>query len=242
MFSVRFLAGKAAIVTGAGAGSGAATALALASAGANVMVNDINPDSAERTAEAIMAGGGRAMAFQGDVCNRFQAAALIETARDTYGQIHILVNAAGVYKPEPLARIDEWDWRRHLDVNLTGTFFCTQLMGRVMADEGGGIIVNIASAAYNSTLPEGAGYIASKAGIVALTRQAARELAQHNIRVNAVCPGNIVEADMPEVASPNNALARMGLPEEVADVVLFLCSDASRFITGQAIVVDGGGD
>jgi 3-oxoacyl-[acyl-carrier protein] reductase len=242
MFASRYLDGKTTIVTGAGAGIGAATALALANAGANVMVNDINPDAAEAIAHQIVTMGGHAMAFQGDVCNRFQAAALIETTRDMYGQIHILVNAAGVYKPEPLTRIDEWDWRRHLDVNLTGTFFCTQLIGRVMADEGGGIIVNIASAAYNHTLAEGAGYIASKAGIVAFTRQAARELAQHNIRINVICPGNILEPDMPEVAMPNNALARMGLPEEVADVVLFLCSDASRFMTGQALIVDGGGE
>lgn len=240
MFASGFLAGKSAIVTGAGAGIGAATARALANAGANVMVNDINPDSADKTAAVIMAAGGKAMAFQGDVCNRFQAAALIETARDTYGQIHILVNAAGVYKPELLARIDEWDWRRHLDVNLTGTFFCTQLIGRVMADEGGGSIVSIATASYNRALPAGASYLASKAGIIALTRQAAHELAPHNIRVNAICPGNIVEPDMPATDIPNNALARMGLPDEIADVVLFLCSDASRFITGQALIVDGG--
>lgn len=235
------LSSRTAIVTGAGAGIGQAIALGLARAGANVMVNDLNPDRVDEMARQIGAAGGKAAAFQGDVGNRFQAAALIETARDVYGRIDILVNAAGAFKADPFARIDEWDWRRQLEVNLTGTFFCMQLMGRVMADEGGGVMVNIASTAgYTRTLPQGAAYAASKAAVVALTRQSARELAPHQIRVNAICPAYIREPDMPVFETPPNALARMGTPEEVADVVLFLCSDAARFITGQVIVVDGG--
>jgi 3-oxoacyl-[acyl-carrier protein] reductase len=232
--------GRTVIVTGAGAGIGEAIATAFVQAGARVVVNDLNPDRAERIAEALKAAGGQAVAFQGDIGNRFQAAALIETARDAYDRIDIFVNAAGIYKAEPIARIDEWDWRRQIEVNLVGAFFCTQLMGRVMADEGGGTIVHIASTAgYSHTLPMGAGYVASKAGLIGLTQQAARELAPSDIRVNAVCVGSIAEPDMP--AEPHNMLNRMGNPADAAQAVLFLCSDAARFITGQMLVVDGGG-
>lgn len=229
----------AAIVTGAGDGIGRAAALALADAGAAVAVNDLNPDRAERVTQEILDLGGRAFAFQADVSNRFQVAALIEEARTQFGQIHILVNAAGVFKAhDPLAKLDEWDWRRQIDVNLTGAFFCTQLLGRVMADEGGGCIVNVGSSAWDSTLAENTGYIASKAGLVGLTRQTARELAPHNIRVNAVCPGNIEAATMPPITP--NMIGRSGTPDDVTPVILFLCSEGARFLTGQAIHVDGG--
>ncbi|MEO8612922.1 MAG: SDR family oxidoreductase, partial [Chloroflexota bacterium] len=138
----------------------------------------------------------------------------------------------------------EWDWRRLLDVNLTGAFFCSQLVGRVMADEGGGVIVNIASSAgHPNPLPDGVGYVASKAGLIGMTKQIAREYAPQNIRVNAVCPGNIEDpfSEPAEKKSiPANAQGRWGTPDEVAAVTLFLCSDAARFITGQAINVDGG--
>ncbi|MBZ0288983.1 MAG: SDR family oxidoreductase [Anaerolineae bacterium] len=241
-FSVN-LSGQAALVTGAGADTGRATALALAASGAAVVVNDINPDRAERVTAEIAAAGGRALAWQADVSNRFQVGSLIEGARDAFGRIHILVNAAGARKLGPASRLDEWDWRRLLDVNLTGAFFCAQLIGRVMADEGGGVIVNIASAAgHPNPLPDGVGYVASKAGLVGMTRQLAREYAPQGIRVNAVCPGNIdVPIEPPEqVKIPANAQARWGSPDDVASVVLFLCSDAARFITGQSINVDGG--
>lgn len=235
------LNGQTAIVTGAGAGIGRAVALALAGAGAAVVVNDLNPDRADQVVEAIEAAGGRALAVDGDVSNRYQAAALIERARDAYGRIHILVNAAGIYRADPIARIDEWDWRRQIDVNITGTFFCTQLLGRVMADEGGGCIVNIASTAgHGGTIAQGTAYVTSKAAIVGLTQQSARELAPSGIRVNAVCPGNVGEPDKPAPESPANALQRAGTAEEVAEVVVFLCSPSASFIVGQSINVDGG--
>lgn len=234
------LRGQTALVTGAGAGVGLAAAQALAAAGAAVVVNDQNPDRADQAAQAITAAGGRALSWQADVSNRFQVGSMIEAARDAYGRVHILVNAAGVVKLGPALALDEWDWRRVLEINLTGAFFCSQLLGRVMADEGGGVIVNLASTAgHPAPLAEGAAYVASKAGVIGLTRQLARELAPLGVRVNAVCPGNIAEGDLPD-APPANAQRRWGTPAEVAAVILFLCSDAARFLNGQAINVDGG--
>lgn len=236
------LTGKNALVTGAGADVGRAVALALAAAGASVVVNDINPDRAERIAQEILTSGGKASPWQADVSNRFQVGSLIEAARDAYGGIDILINAAGVYKITPMPKVDEWDWRRILEVNVNGAFFMSQMAGRVMADEGGGVIVNIASTAgHPNPLTEGVAYVTSKAGLVGMTKQSAREFAPLGIRVNAVCPGNLTPDDPTTApAQPTNAQGRYGTVDEVASVVLFLCSDAARFITGQAINVDGG--
>jgi len=239
-FSVR-LDHKTALVTGAGAGIGEAVALALAQAGAAVVVNDLNPDRTDTVVSRIVEIGGRALAWQADVSNRFQVSGMIEAARDAFGRIDILVNAAGVYKRGALTLLDEWDWRRVLDVNLTGAFFCTQLISRVMADEGGGSIVNIASTAgHPASLSDGVSYVSTKAGVIGLTRQSARELSPLGIRVNAVCPGNIEDEDAPRTSQDAIPLRRLGMAAEVANVVLFLVSDGASYITGQAINVDGG--
>lgn len=235
------LSGQTAVITGAGAGIGKAAALALSAAGAAVLVNDINPDRADSLADELNAAGGLALAWQADVANRFQAAGMVEKARESFGRVHILVNAAGTFKHDPMLKLDEWDWRRLIDVNLTGTFFMCQLLGRVMGEEGGGVIVNIASTVgYTGTLPEGIGYASSKAGVIGLTRQAALEYAPQKIRVNAVCPGSILEDDMPAPDVARIPLASAGTPQDVASAVLFLCSDAASFITGQTLIVDGG--
>lgn len=235
------MTGHVALVTGAGADVGRAAALALAAAGSSVVVNDLNPDRVTRVVEDITMTGGRAFGWQADVTNRFQVGSLIEAARDAFERVDILVNAAGAVNAVPMLKLDEWDWRRLLDVNLTGAFFCSQLLGRVMAEEGGGIIVNIASTAghpHAHGAQHGAGYVASKAGLIGLTKRCAVEYAPLGIRVNAVCPGHVSEN--PGETPPPNAQARFGSAVEIANVVLFLCSDAASFITGQAINVDGG--
>ncbi|KAB2906077.1 MAG: SDR family oxidoreductase [Anaerolineae bacterium] len=234
------LTGKRALITGAGAGVGRATAMALAQAGAWVFCNDINPDRAQQIADEINAEGGRAIGWHADVSNKLLVGPMVESMRDHFERIDIVVNAAGVEKRSTLIKLDEWDWRRVLDVNLNGAFFLTQLAGRVMADEGGGVIVNIASTAGHTLARESsAAYTASKAGMIGLTKESARELAAYGIRVNAVCPANI-EEDSPVETTHHIPQKRLGTPEEVANVVLFLCSSAASYITGQAIHVDGG--
>lgn len=244
------LSNRVALVTGAGRGIGRAIALVLADAGAYVCVNDINPDTARATVNEILAQGGQAFEHVADVAKKLQVGPMIEAVRDRWGRLDILVNNAGVEPKASVLTLDEWDWERTLGVNLTGTFLCTQLAGRVMQDQGGGVIVNIASiAGHKSPLPNASAYCASKAGVVGFTRECARELAAYNIRVNAVCPGVIV-TPMTEKSRNNPDLMRkwlddipqkrLGEPGEVAWVVLFLCSDAASYITGHALVVDGG--
>lgn len=222
--------GRVALITGGGAGIGLAVAEAFGRAKASVCVMDVNPDRAERAAQVVIAAGGQAIGFDGDVANRFQSAAAIEATRAAFGQVDYLVNAAGVFKQGEALLLDEWDWRRVLDVNLTGTFFMTQLLGRVMADAGGGAVVNLAAMGAR---PQGVAYVASKMGVVGLTQQLARELAPYQVRVNAILAGSLGEDDMP-VATP------MGNPEDAASAALFLCSESARFITGQTLTIDGG--
>ena len=219
------LTGRTALVTGAGAGMGGAIALALAASGASVAVSDLNIERADRTAEAIRAAGGIACALHADISNRFQVANMIERARDAFGGIDILVNAVAILHAEPLLHVDEWNWRRQIEVNITGTFFCTQLVARVMADEGGGCVINLASLeASMASVSAGIGFITGGAGLIGMTRQAARELAPHNIRVNCI-------------ATPSSAESK----EEVANAALFLCSDAAKSLTGQVLAAGGDG-
>jgi NAD(P)-dependent dehydrogenase (short-subunit alcohol dehydrogenase family) len=245
---------KVAIVTGAGQGLGEAIARILAEAGAKVAVNDLNPDRAERVAESIRGTGGQAIGITADISNKFQCVHLIETTRAEWGRLDILVNNAGIEPVESVLKLDEWDWDRCIDVNLKGTFMMSQLCGRVMADEnrerGGGAIVNISSiAGVEIPLMHRAVYCASKAGMVGFARECAREFAQYGIRVNTIVPGVFI-TPMTEKARQNPEMMakwmreipmeRLGDPEEVASAVLFLCSEASSYMTGTTLTVDGG--
>lgn len=244
---------RVAIVTGAGQGLGEAIARVLAAAGARVAVNDLNPDRAERVAKEITGDGYQAIGVGADVSNKFQCVHLVETTRARWGQLDILVNNAGIEPVSPILKMDEWEWDRCLDVNLKGTFFMSQLCGRVMAEENrerGGTIVNISSiAGVEIPLTHRAAYCASKAGIVGFARECAREFAEYGIRVNTVIPGVFV-TPMTEKARQNPEmmakwkreipLERLGEPSEVAQVVLFLCSEASSYMTGSTVTVDGG--
>lgn len=245
---------KVAIVTGAGQGLGEAIAYMLAEAGAKVAVNDLNPDRAERVAGAIRNRGGEAIGITADISNKFQCVHLIETTRAEWGRLDILVNNAGIEPVESILKLDEWDWDRCIDVNLKGTFLMSQLCGRVMADEnrerGGGAIVNISSiAGVEIPLMNRAVYCASKAGMVGFARECAREFAQYGIRVNTIVPGVFI-TPMTEKARQNPEMMakwmreipmeRLGDAEEVASAVLFLCSEASSYMTGTTVTVDGG--
>lgn len=211
---------KVGIVTGAGQGLGAQIAQALAAAGVRVAVNDINPDRAERTAVAIQQAGGEAIAVAADVANKFQCVHLIETTRAQWGQLDILVNNAAIMPQSTLLKLDEWEWNRCLEVNLKGTFFMSQLCGRVMTDENqarGGVILNMGSTAgVDLPLENRAAYCASKAGVVGFSRECAREYAPYGIRVHTLLPDEEPDEERPLP------------PAQIVQKVLALCQHPSN--------------
>ena len=244
---------RVAIVTGAGQGIGRGIALRFALEGAAVVVAELDVALAMRTAAEIEAVGGRALAVPTDVADRAQVEAMVARTMDHFGGLDILVNNAAIaLLYEPFFEISEASWRRMIDVNLSGAFWCSQAASRHMAERGRGWIVNIGS--VNSFHPETqvAHYAASKGGIVLLTRAMALDLAPHGIRVNAIAPGG-VHTERTELfdADPANReilaralggipLGRRGEPDEIAQGAVFLSCDESSYIQGHTLVIDGG--
>jgi 3-oxoacyl-[acyl-carrier protein] reductase len=241
------LLGKVALVTGAAQGIGRAIALLLAQKGADIVVSDINLEKAEETAREIEAIGRRAMAIRADVSNTNDVEHMVEAILERFGQIDILVNNAGIARDKLLLRMTEEDWDAVLDINLKGTFNCTKTVIRHMSKQRSGRIVNIASVVGEMGNAGQANYSASKAGVIGFTKTIAREFASRGITVNAIAPGYIVTPmtdALPEKAKEELKrmipMERLGQPEDVAQAVLFLVSEASGYITGQVLNVNGG--
>jgi NAD(P)-dependent dehydrogenase (short-subunit alcohol dehydrogenase family) len=249
---------KVALITGSATGIGRSTALLFSQEGAKVVLADISKE-AEETVREIRAAGGSAVFVQGDVSVPSDAQKMVNTAKESYGEINILHNNAGILRIcGDLFKTEESDWDRIVDINLKGVFLVSKYAIPLMISSGGGSIVNTASmAGWTVGMAGLAAYCASKAGVVGLTKCMALELAMHDIRANCVCPGTIDTTLYPtqflkhggtqdELDAGQEALAatipqgRYGTSAEIAQAVLFLASEASSYVNGQALVVDGG--
>lgn len=243
------LTGRSALVTGAAGGIGSAVARAFATVGATVLVTDVDGDAAAAVAERITAAGGKADSFALDVRDRDAAdAAVARAAGFTEGKLHILVNNAGVTAPAMFKDLEQESFQRMLDIHLLGAFHCSQAALPFLATDGTGRIINVTSSAgITGTLGQ-VNYSAAKAGIIGLTKSLARELARKNILVNALAP--LAATPMTETIRTDekfaaNMMTRIPLrrwaePEEIAGAFVFLASNASSFVTGQVLPVDGG--
>ena len=242
--------GKVAIVTGGGNGIGLTIANRLVAEGAKVVIADINASAGTRTAQEIVNSGGTALSVPTDVTDEDQVESLVEKVRNHYGRIDILVNNAGVSAHKLLVEMDRGTWDRQIEVQLTGPFLTIKHVGRQMIAQNGGRIVNISSAASVMGRLKAGPHCASKGGLNMLTKVAAMEMAEHGINVNAVAPGLINVPSQREEINPSEEyktsylkqvpLGRIGQPSDIANMVLYLCSSETEWITGQLFLVDGG--
>lgn len=236
---------KVVLVTGAGNGIGAAIAKRFASVGSIVAVNDVNTEGAAATVEAITAAGGNAMAAVADVSDGEAVGAMIDAVMERHGRIDVVVNNAGLVSPMlHFFEADEAWWRRIIDVNLTGHFLVSLPSARIMAKQGGGVIINMSSGGATRAHRSFTAYDATKGGIEALTRAMALDLGPYNIRVNALMPGSIdtsgLDFEQRVLRGENVPLGRIGEPVDMTGAALFLASDDASYITGDVIKVDGG--
>jgi 3-oxoacyl-[acyl-carrier protein] reductase len=242
------LDGRIALVTGGSRGIGAAICEELAAAGAIVAINYArNAEAAGEVCGRIAAAGGTAHGVQGDVASADGAAALVAAVESDIGPIDVLVNNAGITRDDLIMRLSEDDWRAVIDTNLGGAFFTCRALSRPMLKRRRGSIVNISSIVGVHGNAGQTNYAASKAGLIGLTKALAKELGGRGIRVNAIAPGyiateltNVLPEQARDAILANTPLGRLGDPSDVARAVRFLCSDASAFITGDVLAVDGG--
>jgi len=252
MNSVFKFDGKVAFVTGGASGIGRATALAFAQAGARVAVADVGEQANQETARLIEQNGGRALAVRCDVTRGEDIKAALEKTVTTFGRLDFAFNNAGIEpkKPAPTADYDEQEWNRIIDIDLRGVFLCMKHEIPLILKSGGGAIVNPPSGAGVIGIKGSPAYTAAKHAVIGLTRAASLDYAGQNIRINAVCPGYIDTPMMgrftggtPEGRAQviaEEPIGRMGRPEEIANTVLWLCSDGAGFVVGHALVADGG--
>lgn len=249
------LAGKVAAITGAGSGIGRATALLFAREGAAVGVIDLNTAAAAETVEQISAAGGRAIPITADIVRVEQVAAAFDAVAAELGTIDVLYNNAGTNSSGSVLTSTEDDWDRCMAINVKGTFLCSQAAARVMVAAGRGSIINQGSVAAMVGIANFASYCASKGAVVALTRSMSVDLAPQGVRVNAICPGTVYTPLMEPMLVARGGgdlqkglamtvakypIGRLGTPEEIAQVALFLAGDESSFLTGSVITADGG--
>ncbi len=241
---------KVAIVTGSGRGIGEGIVMRFAEEGAKIIVNDVNEADAKAVVEKIRAKGGQAIAVLGSVADRAVVQKMVDTAVAEFGTLDIIVNNAGITRDVMLHKMTDDQWKAVIDVNLTGVYYGIQCAGRVMREKKYGKIINISSTSALGNAGQ-LNYSASKAGVIGMTKTAAKELGPKNVNVNAIAPG-MIWTDMmkgmpPDVLQQMDMmlpfivpLNRKGSPQDIANLALFLASDESAFITGQIIFCDGG--
>ena len=246
------LTNKVAIITGGGRGMGRTHAIVLARAGAKVVVSDISEEKSLSVVKEIENEGGEAIAIKCDISKKEEVENLVNKTIEKWGKVDILVNNAGIAEFKPFLDLTEEDWDKTIDVNLKGYFLCSSIVAKEMAKQKSGVIVNIGSVAMGQVgiaFPNLVHYVSSKGGIAGMTEALAVDLAQYNIRVNAIAPG-VIDTPMVDPIKADKTgtdallqripLKRMGKPEEISNAVLFLASEASSYMTGSVIPVDGG--